>query len=119
MYTACIEKIYKSLPIPAGGTELNLSVIWCLLGALFALLQLLSVVKLYFSLDSGAEKSACLLSGVVGFVVAVAFLLFAKDNYLDFELDASQRAITERLSGIFDELGWSPANEQSTLLMMR
>ncbi|KAJ8414905.1 hypothetical protein AAFF_G00024280 [Aldrovandia affinis] len=79
-----ITEIYYSLAEPS--SEMNISVVWCLLVLAFVIKVLFSLTAHYFKVEEGGERSLCITFAFFFFVKAMAILIVT-ENYLEFGLE--------------------------------
>ncbi|KAJ8285553.1 hypothetical protein GJAV_G00028170 [Gymnothorax javanicus] len=79
-----ITEIYYSLAEPS--SEMNISVVWCLLVLAFVIKALFSLTAHYFKVEEGGERSLCITFAFFFFVKAMAILIVT-ENYLEFGLE--------------------------------
>jgi len=85
-------------------SEVNLSMMWCVLIIAFALKTLFSVTAIYFRTDEGGERILCIVFGLFFLVVAMAVLI-TPDNVLDFGFEEAYADFTAAADSFFEKQG--------------
>ncbi|EDV29674.1 uncharacterized protein TRIADDRAFT_20008, partial [Trichoplax adhaerens] len=80
-----ISELYFWLKPAAYGNELNLSIVWLLLSAFFALKSLSSLTLVYFRIGDGGESSMCIIFASVYFLLCMV-VLTVDETILEFGL---------------------------------
>ncbi|CAG0914086.1 unnamed protein product [Notodromas monacha] len=101
----------------SSSTEINLSLLWCLLVLGFTLKILWSVTKLYFLGDEAmGERSMCIVAGCAYLVVAMALLVVDEDT-LELGLDAAYASFKVRAAVFMQERGIEHDGPASKLIL--
>jgi len=98
-------------PLPS---EVNLSMMWCILIVAFALKTLFSVTAIYFRTDEGGERILCIVFGLFFLVVAMAVLI-TPDNVLDFGFEVAYADFTAAADSFFEKQGLDTAGPISLM----
>jgi len=95
-------------------SEVNLSMMWCVLIVAFACKTLFSVTAIYFHTDEGGEKILCIVFGLFFLVVAMAVLI-TPDNVLDFGFEVAYAEFTAAADSFFEKQGLESAGPISLM----
>ena len=95
-------------------SEVNLSMMWCILIIAFALKTLFSVTAIYFRTDEGGERILCIVFGLFFLVVAMAVLI-TPDNVLDFGFEVAYTDFTAAADSFFEKQGLASAGPISLM----
>jgi len=98
-------------PLPS---EVNLSMMWCILIVAFACKTLFSVTAIYFRTDEGGERILCIVFGLFFLVVAMAVLI-TPDNVLDFGFEVAYADFTAAADSFFEKQGLESAGPISLM----
>jgi len=85
-------------------SEVNLSMMWCVLIIAFACKTLFSVTAIYFRTDEGGERILCIVFGLFFLVVAMAVLI-TPDSVLDFGLEVAYADFVAAVDSFFEKQG--------------
>ncbi|XP_075971251.1 transmembrane protein 161-like emei [Anticarsia gemmatalis] len=118
LYTLIVyimSEIYTSIfPLK---DEFNLSMVWCLLVVLFSFKILLSLTKQYFtSEESIGERSTCIVSFCIFFLVAMMVLIVDESN-LEVGVDPAYDSFYENASKFLENQGLSSVGPASKLIL--
>ncbi|XP_790739.2 transmembrane protein 161B [Strongylocentrotus purpuratus] len=91
--------------------DLNLSLIWMVMGLLFTLHVLFSLTSLYFKSDDAGEMVLCVTFGFLFLIVAMAVIVI-DENYLEFGVDD---AYDDFLQGAHEHLAYSELESQGPM----
>jgi len=108
----CTEAYYAVARPPA--SEVNLSVLWCLLIAAFALKTLFSVSAIYFRTEDAGERILCIVFGLF-FLVAAMAVLIVPENTLDFGFESAHAAFASSASELLIAHGLESAGPVSLM----
>ncbi|XP_005997232.1 transmembrane protein 161B [Latimeria chalumnae] len=97
-----ITEVYYSLTNPS--SEMNISIVWCLLVLAFAVKVLFSLTAHYFKVEDGGERSVCVTFGFFFFVKAMAILIVT-ENYLEFGLETGFANFSESAVQFLEKQG--------------
>uniref|UniRef100_H3B671 Transmembrane protein 161B n=1 Tax=Latimeria chalumnae TaxID=7897 RepID=H3B671_LATCH len=98
-----ITEVYYSLTNPS--SEMNISIVWCLLVLAFAIGKVLfSLTAHYFKVEDGGERSVCVTFGFFFFVKAMAILIVT-ENYLEFGLETGFANFSESAVQFLEKQG--------------
>ncbi|MBN3320365.1 T161B protein, partial [Atractosteus spatula] len=97
-----ITEFYYSLMKPS--SEMNISVIWCLLVLAFVIKVLFSLTAHYFRVEEGGERSVCITFAFFFFVKAMAILIVT-ENYLEFGLETGFANFSESAVQFLEKQG--------------
>jgi len=95
-------------------SEVNLSMMWCLLIIAFAVKTLFSVTAIYFRTDEGGERILCIVFGLFFLVVAMAVVI-TPDNVLDFGFEMAYAEFTAAADNFFVKQGLESAGPISLM----
>ena len=95
-------------------SEVNLSMMWCLLIIAFAVKTLFSVTAIYFRTDEGGERILCIVFGLFFLVVAMAVLI-TPDTVLDFGFEVAYTDFTAAVDSFFEKQGLESAGPVSLM----
>nr|XP_054751774.1 transmembrane protein 161B-like [Lytechinus pictus] len=91
--------------------DLNLSLIWMVMGVFFTLHVLFSLTSLYFKSDDAGEMALCVTFGFLFLVVAMAVIVI-DEKYLEFGVDD---AYDDFLEGANEHLAYSELESQGPM----
>jgi len=95
-------------------SEVNLSMMWCVLIVAFALKTLFSVTAIYFRTDEGGERILCIVFGLFFLVVSMAVLI-TPDNVLDFGFEVAYADFSAAADSFFEKQGLESAGPISLM----
>ncbi|XP_072173682.1 transmembrane protein 161B-like [Diadema setosum] len=104
-----VTEVYYAL-VDAQG-DLNLSLIWMIMGVAFSLHILLSLTSLYFKSEDAGEMALCVTFGFLFLVVAMAVIVI-DETYLEFGVD---KAYDDFLRGASDYLAQGELESQGPM----
>lgn len=109
----CLTEAYYAFGRPLS-SEVNLSMMWCVLIVAFAFKTLFSVTAIYFRTDEGGERILCIVFGLFFLVVAMAVLI-TPDNVLDFGFEVAYADFTAAADSFFEKQGLDTAGPVSLM----
>ncbi|ESO12572.1 hypothetical protein HELRODRAFT_63383 [Helobdella robusta] len=87
--------------------EVNLSIFWCLIIAMYSLKTLISLTSVYFKTEQSGERVLCLLFGFFFLVFAMAILI-VDEGTLDLGLESSYLNFSKATIAFMESQGLEP-----------